>query len=97
MLNWFPALLLLLLQTTACPEWSGSWSTSAMTRIQVASIVATVSEEGVIKPSSPAPVTSFGSQVEPETTPVILEPGAVAIPAAPILLGSPSRAGPSFA
>ena len=97
MLNWFPALLLLLLQTTACPDWSGGYTTSAMTRIQCASIVAAVTEDRDAKASPPAPTKLVSEIVKRQSVNTKAHAAPIRVPAAPTLCGAPCRAGPSVA
>ena len=97
MLNWLPALLLLLIQTTASPDWSGSWSQSALTRIQVASIVASVTDEQDAKLSCPAPVINASHSLDSSLELHAVRTGPARIPAEPTLFGAPCRAGPIVA
>lgn len=90
MLNWLPALLLLLLQTSACPEWSG-WVGGVHGPVCAIVTVATAVRERSSSPIVPAQQKRF-ARVDQQTVGYVL-PYRVA----PETEGFPPRAGPLFA
>lgn len=90
MLNWLPALILLLLQTSACPEWSGWVGCASAPVLSVVTVVRTARRAE----SSPVGPVSAQKGAVPRAS--VFPDSASPQNAEPLVLACPTRAGPSL-